>query len=53
VTKQINIFLDNFFSTRERLLSGLILCAKKIYFEQVLHSASSFCGKAVDWISKE
>jgi len=34
------------------LLSALTLRTKKIYFEQVLHIVSLFCGKGVDWISK-
>jgi hypothetical protein len=29
----------------------LTLRKKKIYFKQVLHIISSFCGKVVDWIS--
>jgi len=48
VTKQINTVLPNFFSTQCRLLLVLTLREKKFYFEQVLHIASSFWGKAVD-----
>jgi hypothetical protein len=46
--KHINSILENFFSTQLRLLSALTLRTKNFYFEQLLHTVSLFCGKAVD-----